>query len=188
MGANNSKPQTVQMSNRSPFQISREVLERVEKSANADKSAGGISAGGASTDAAAGAGPATVTTCEHCQRTKPGVNPININSKSEATNSEPPQATNWARRSTEVEEMQFRKTLGRVHNLFGQPVKWVKAHKCSTDIETMEKELIACYQQHGSEPLKCASLVKQYQGYVFKKQVAAVQNSKPRVQDLGDTN
>lgn len=186
MGANNSKPQTVQMSNNSPFQISREVLERVEKSANADKTAG-LSAGGTSADVAAGAGPATVTTCEHCQRTKPGVNAINVNSKSEATNSEP-TAKSWARRSTEVEEMQFTKTLSRVHNLFGQPVKWVKAHKCSSDIENMEKELIACYQQHGSEPLKCASLVKQYQGFVFKKQVAAVQNSKPRVQNLGDAN
>lgn len=185
MGANNSKPQTVQMSNSSPFQISREVLERVEKSANANKSAGN-GAGGSSTDVAAGAGPATVATCENCQRTKP-VNPVHFNSTSEATNSES-QAKSWARRSTEVEEMQYSKTLSRVHNLFGQPVKWVKAHKCSSDIENMEKELIACYQQHGSEPLKCASLVKQYQGFVFKKQVAAVQNTKPSLQNLGGTN
>lgn len=206
MGANNCKPQTVQMSNNSPFQISREVLDRVEKAANADnadKAASSADAAGADTDGGARAGPSTVPICENCQRIKAGggVRAMNLNSMSEADgNSDGMQdpslgpgmsvskANMWQRRSTEVEEMQFNKTLGRVQNLFGQPVKWVKANNCSSDVESMEKELIACYQEYKSEPLKCAALVKQYQGFIFKKQVAAVENSKPRLQNLDGSN
>lgn len=210
MGANNCKPQTVQMSNTSPFQISREVLDRVEKAANADKAANSDKAAtpadAACTDkeGGAGAGPSTVPICENCQRIKAGggVRVMNLNSTSGAdSNSDGMQDPSlgpggmsvskvnmWQRRSTEVEEMQFNKTLGRVQNLFGQPVKWVKANNCSSDVESMEKELIACYQEYKSEPLKCAALVKQYQGFIFKKQVAAVENSKPRLQNLDGTN
>ncbi|XP_064556395.1 uncharacterized protein LOC135440911 [Drosophila montana] len=181
MGANNSKPQTVQMSNTSPFQISREVLERVEKATKADK--GNVS-----------------TVCEHCSRTATptattattaGVH--TVSSAGDAASSEKqPQvqpyqqqqqqqmaiSQSWARRSTEIEETQFTKTLDRVHNLFGQPIKWAKANECSADIENMEKQLISCYRQYGTEPLKCAQLAKQYHTFVFNKQVAAVKNAK----------
>ncbi|KAH8415419.1 hypothetical protein KR222_011068, partial [Zaprionus bogoriensis] len=200
MGANNSKPQTVQMSNTSPFQISREVLERVEKATKPEKgdapatatataagpgsssSSSCSSSSSSSLDGGTGA-TAAPTYCENCQRSKSaGVAAVNLNAAPAAAaagqKEQPvPVSSSWSRRSTEIEEKQFSKTLDRVHNLFGQPVKWVQANNCSADIEAMEKDLIVCYRQYGSEPLKCAPLVKKYHSFVFNKQVDAAQNT-----------
>ncbi|XP_034487881.1 uncharacterized protein LOC117792032 [Drosophila innubila] len=167
MGASNSKPQTVQMSNTSPFQISREVLERVESVTKPEKVAN----------------PALV--CENCSRTATATTKAEKSSQVQQLHQQPIDvASSWARRSTEIEELQFSKTLDRVHNLFGQPVKWAKANECSADIELMEQQLITCYRQYGSEPLKCAALANTYHTFVFNKQVAAVQNTKQDGKDL----
>ncbi|XP_017851981.1 MICOS complex subunit mic25a [Drosophila busckii] len=170
MGANNSKPQTVQMTNNSPFQISREVLERVEKSA-------------AKTDKvvtpAAGTGATTTTiNTEECNQKQ-------LQSSNQQTEAVPTNvAASWSRRSTEIEESQFSKTMDRVHQLFGQPVKWAKANNCSADIETMEQQLINCYRQYANEPLKCAPLAKQYHTFVFDKQLSAAKKSKTSDQKI----
>ncbi|KAH8387462.1 hypothetical protein KR093_007192, partial [Drosophila rubida] len=162
MGASNSKPQTVQMSNTLPFQISRDVLERVEKASNS-----------ASTSTNSKPAPnASPLVCEKCDRSVAGEKIPQMPQQISAV------AASWARRSTEIEELQFSKTLDRVHHLFGQPVKWAKANECSGDIEGMEQKLIACYREYGSEPLKCAQLATQYHSFVFNKQIAAVQNTK----------
>ncbi|EDW06202.1 uncharacterized protein LOC6585733 [Drosophila mojavensis] len=185
MGANNSKPQTVQIPNTSPFQISREVLERVEKATKAEK------------------GPVAVTnpvqvsvasTCEQCNcKSAAAGDAAGTSSSDEMQAYQQKQmeiSSSWARRSTEIEEAQFTKTLDRVHNLFGQPIKWAKANECSADIDKMEKQLISCYRQYGKEPLKCAALAKTYHTFVFNKQVAAVQSTTHDVQDVkgGDAN
>ncbi|KAM8719807.1 hypothetical protein ACLKA7_005949 [Drosophila subpalustris] len=174
MGASNSKPQTVQMSNTAPFQISREVLERVESVTKPEKATS----------------PPAPLVCENCSRTTTTTTTAAATAKAEKSpqlqqiHQQPVDvASSWARRSTEIEEMQFSKTLDRVHNLFGQPVKWAKANECSADIELMEQQLITCYRQYGSEPLKCAALANTYHTFVFNKQVAAVQNTKKDGQD-----
>lgn len=163
MGASNSKPQTVQMSNTSPFQISREALERVENATKPKKGAN------------------LPVVCENCSRTTTTMSETVCSEKSPQANfcQQPVNVdSSWAQRSTEIEEKQFSKTLDRVHNLLGKPVKWVKANECSADIELMEQQLISCYRQYGSEPLKCAALANKYHTFVFNKQVAPVQNTK----------
>ncbi|XP_060662492.1 uncharacterized protein LOC132795651 [Drosophila nasuta] len=167
MGASNSKPQTVQMSNASPFQISRDVLERVEKASAPPSSSDAITHMPTEIPTAA-----SQLVCEKCARTATAEKTPQVPQPMTAA------ASSWTRRSTEIEELQFSKTLDRVHHLFGQPVKWAKANECSDDIEGMERQLIACYREYGSEPLKCAQLASQYHSFVFNKQVAAVQNTK----------
>ncbi|XP_023178901.1 uncharacterized protein LOC111604890 [Drosophila hydei] len=188
MGANNSKPQTVQIPNTSPFQISREVLERVEKATKAEK-------GPIATTVPV---PVPVTAaCEHCNRKTTAAAAGGDAAAAGTSGSNEKQAqvqtyqqqqvalsSSWARRSTEIEETQFTKTLDRVHNLFGQPVKWAKANECTADIDKMEKQLINCYHQYGKEPLKCAALAKIYHTFVFNKQVDAVQSTKHDDQDV----
>jgi len=163
MGASNSKPQTVQMSNTSPFQISREALERVENATKAKKGAN------------------LPVVCENCSRTTTTVSETVSSEKSPKAHfiQQPVNvASSWTQRSTEIEEKQFSKTLERVHNLLGKPVKWAKANECSADIQLMEQQLISCYSQNGSEPLKCAALANKYHTFVFNKQVASAQNTK----------
>ncbi|XP_032594774.1 uncharacterized protein LOC6566347 isoform X2 [Drosophila grimshawi] len=135
MGAGNSKPHTVQMSNTSVFQISRDVLERVENATNRKKSA-----------AAAAVPTLPPATCENCS-------PIDVQHAPCKTqpckHHQMDIAATWSRRSIEMEELQFSKMVAHVHSLFGQPVKWATANECTADIGLMEQQLIACYRQCG---------------------------------------
>lgn len=166
MGANNSKPQTVQMANPIPFQITREVVERI------DQSSGHITM------------PAS-NMCEKCkQRERGGASSstdashksIDHKSAEVAAVQPMPVASAWKRRSSEIEEAHFDSSLQRVHEIFGKPTKWAK--DCVGEINKLEEDLVFCYQKYANEPLQCAPLASQYHRYVFSKQAAEI--ARPR--------
>lgn len=176
MGANNSKPQTVQMANPIPFQITREVVERI------DQSAGHITM-------------PTSNICEKCkQRERGGASastdaaPKTIDQKpAEVVAVQPmPVAAAWKRRSSEIEEAHFDTSLQRVQEIFGKPTKWTK--DCAGEISKLEEDLVFCYQKYANEPLQCAPLASQYHRFVFGKQAAEIARPRKDSPDDGDSS
>ncbi|XP_030380312.1 uncharacterized protein LOC115628374 [Scaptodrosophila lebanonensis] len=186
MGATNSKPQTVQMVNPAPFQVTADVVQRIERATkvgdtpyceNCKRQAVMHTQGQSSS--------ITSTPSSSCSTVSPDANSADVAvGKPSLLQHQHNQATTeipFQRRSSEIEETQFSKTLDRVNKLFGNPVKWAK--ECSGDIENLENELIACYKEYGSEPLQCAGLAKRYHGFVFGRHFEAMREIKPMRQE-----
>ncbi|KAH8344501.1 hypothetical protein KR084_012835, partial [Drosophila pseudotakahashii] len=152
MGASNSKPQTVQMANPMPFEITRDVVDRIGQATTKTTKSG--------TSICEKCSP---TTMEHKPHEVQDVHPVQV-------------AKSWKKRSYEVEESEFRKSLQRVQDLFGKPVRWAK--DCEGEIGKFEEELIHCYQRYPNEPLQCSNLARQYHGFVFARQIVEISNMK----------
>ncbi|XP_016962487.1 uncharacterized protein LOC108032928 [Drosophila biarmipes] len=156
MGATNSKPQTVQMSNPMPFEITRDVVHRIDQATTRTPKLGTTICEKCSQRPAAEAASDPPTTVEHKTNEVQDMHPLKV-------------AKSWKRRSFEVEETEFKKSVQRVQGLFGKPVKWAK--DCQGEIGKFEEELIHCYQRYPNEPLQCSNLARQYHRFVFARQV-----------------
>ncbi|KAH8271431.1 hypothetical protein KR018_009824, partial [Drosophila ironensis] len=176
MGATNSKPQTVQIVNPTPFHITRDVAERIERSA------GGNTLPGRPDDQ-------RTPICEKCSQKESSAGSFDDTSLVRPSVSVPSAArpkedqsvshkdpVAWNKRSAEIEEVQFGKSLQRVQEMFGNSVHWAK--DCLGEINNLEKELVLCYQTHPGETLQCAQLAKQYHRFIFAKQAAEVARPK----------
>ncbi|KAH8248438.1 hypothetical protein KR032_008439, partial [Drosophila birchii] len=152
MGASNSKPQTVQMTN--PIQITRDVADRINQATVKNMTLGAP----------------FCETCklrgeksQHMVDEPREVQPVNV-SKS------------WKKRSSDVEESHFDQSVKRIKELFSTPKKW--SIDCQSDIRNFEVEIINCYHRYPNESLQCSDLVKQYNHFVFRKQNAEVAKMK----------
>lgn len=167
MGASNSKPQTVQMAN--PIQITRDVADRINQATTKNTNLG-------------------ANLCETCKQkvetTSSRDTPSALNHKSSEEVQPVNVAKSWKKRSLEVEESQFEKSLQRVQVIFGKPVKWSK--NCSDEIGKLEVELIHCYQRYPNETLQCSNLARQYHRFVFARQNAEIAKMKAEPHGGGD--
>ncbi|XP_017046059.1 uncharacterized protein LOC108091389 [Drosophila ficusphila] len=168
MGAHNSKPQTVQMTNPMAFDITRDVVERIDQASGNGTKVGTSFCEKCKNNAGKSSSSDVPTTVEH--------KPIQVQNPRPV-----PAAKSWKKRSLEVEEAEFGKSLQRVQELFGKPVKW--ARECEGEIGKLEEELIYCYQRYKNEPLQCSNLARQYHRFVFGKQNDEISKMKgePRV-------
>ncbi|XP_016970884.2 uncharacterized protein LOC108038569 [Drosophila rhopaloa] len=168
MGANNSKPQTVQMANPMAFEITRDVVERIDQATAKNSKLGSTLCEKCKQKNKLGSGSDVPNTMQHKPREVQDMQPV-------------PVAKSWKKRSLEVEETEFGRSLQRVQELFGKPVKWAK--ECEGEIGKFEEELIHCYQRYPNEPLQCSNLARRYHRFVFARQNAEI--SKIRVDPEG---
>ncbi|XP_070852660.1 uncharacterized protein [Drosophila suzukii] len=155
MGASNSKPQTVQIANPMPFEITRDVVHRINQATAKSPKQGTTICEKCSQRPTVEARSDSPTTMEHKPNEVQDMHPVKV-------------AKSWKKRSLEVEETEFGKSLQRVQDLFGKPVKWAK--DCEGEIGKFEEELIHCYQRYPNEPLQCSNLARQYHRFVFSRQ------------------
>ncbi|XP_068143244.1 uncharacterized protein [Drosophila tropicalis] len=186
MGANNSKPHTVEMANTMPFQISEDVAARIHKATQMNDAENSATAAAPIKSTVTHSPGSGQHYCEKCSSTP--TTTINQKSGTEACVSgpaAPPACASkpnqmvalvaWQKQSIEIEESQFDQTLDRINKLFGEPVKW--AQECSGDVSDMETRLAVCYRNFPHEPLQCSKLAKQYHSFVFTKQLDIVSKS-----------
>ncbi|EDV47798.1 uncharacterized protein LOC6552285 [Drosophila erecta] len=163
MGARNSKPQTVQIENPTAFEITRDVVDRINQANAISTELGCTHCESCKQKPIKEPGSDIPSTMEHKQHKYRALHPV-------------PVAKSWKKRSFEVEEKEFGKSLKLVQELFGSPVKWAK--DCQGEIGKFEEELVHCYQRFPNEPLQCANLARQYHRFVFAKQYAELSKTK----------
>ncbi|XP_033165052.1 uncharacterized protein LOC117144135 [Drosophila mauritiana] len=163
MGARNSKPQTVQIENPTAFEITRDVVDRMKHATVIGTELGSTTCEACKQKTVKEPCSDMPTTMEHKQHNERALHPV-------------PVAKSWKKRSLEVEEKEFGKSLKLVQELFGTPVKWAK--DCEGEIEKFEEELVYCYQRFPNEPLQCSNLARQYHRFVFAKQYAELSKAK----------
>ncbi|XP_017015540.2 uncharacterized protein [Drosophila takahashii] len=171
MGASNSMPQTVQMANPMPFEITRDVVNRIDQATTKTTKLGTRICEKCSQKTQAELRSDIPTTMKHKPHEVQDMHPVQV-------------AKSWKKRSYEVEESEFRKSLQRVQNLFGKPVRWAK--DCEAEIGKFEEELIHCYQRYSNEPLQCSNLARQYHRFVFARQIGEISNTKAGRDGSGD--
>ena len=162
MGSHNSTPKTAEIHNPHPrattIEISQPVLQRLELAKM--KANGEL--------------PIPTKQCKNCEhcvgQRKPEANektkPIN-NSKSRPANK-----TLLQKRSFELEELQFEKTLKHLDKVLGKPIQWADCLKA--EIDNMRLKIIDCYAVSGREPLRCANEVNKFNDFVMAKQYEAI--------------
>ncbi|XP_039492237.1 uncharacterized protein LOC120452192 [Drosophila santomea] len=163
MGARNSKPQTVQIKNSTAFEITPDVVDRINQVTAISTELGCTACEAYKQKPIKEPGSDIGTTMEHKQHNVRALNPV-------------PVVKSWKKLSFEVEEKEFGKSLKLVQELFGTPVKWAK--DCEGEIEKFEEELVRCYQRFPNEPLQCSNLARQYHRFVFSKQYAVLSKTK----------
>ncbi|XP_001359251.2 uncharacterized protein [Drosophila pseudoobscura] len=166
MGATSSQPRSAEIVNPNPFQVSREVVERLEQAreemAKTSGESGSCEQCKKKILSVSGSGDAP-STLEHQAKEVPEVEPVDWP---------------WKKRAVEMEESQFHESVKRVEELFGTPMKWTE--NIEGEIKQMEKELTTCYRENPYETLKCEPLAKRYHSFIFTNHFKAISKLQPK--------
>ncbi|XP_022221950.1 uncharacterized protein LOC111073767 [Drosophila obscura] len=166
MGATNSKPQSAEMVNPHPFQVTREVLERLDQAREEMEKT-----------------PKRSALCEQCKKqslsaSSSGDAPSTLEYQSKDDPEVEQVAWPWRKRAMEMEEAQFEESLKRVKEIFGTQVKW--SQDIEGEINEMEKQLTTCYRENPYETLQCEPLAKQYHSFIFTNHFKAISKLEPK--------
>ncbi|BFF89692.1 uncharacterized protein DMAD_08391 [Drosophila madeirensis] len=166
MGATNSKPHSAEIVNPHPFQITREVVERLEQAQEQKVKTLERS-----------------NTCEQCKKqcesvSSSGDAPSTLDHQSKAIPEAETVAWSWKKRAMEMEDDHFEESVKRVKEIFGTPVKW--SQDIDGEIKEMEKELTTCYRENPYETLQCEALAKQYHSFIFTNHFKAISKLEPK--------